>query len=225
MSIQENDDFLAAEYVLGVLDESTRLQLEQRLATDVEFATQVIRWQKAFSGVDVTTLNVTPAPDVWWGIERELNQRQPQPGKNPARARPVTYLGWAIAAALAGVLVFTYVTKPPALSPMQPVAVLSGTQPGAQFVVSVNKSASLLQVSALNVTLPEAKNLQLWLINGSQPPRSLGLITRSGSNQFRLGSASVDNQSVLAISLEPLGGSKLAGPSGPVIFQGKVSQL
>lgn len=225
MNIQENDDFLAAEFVLGVLDESTRTQLERRMTTDADFAQQVSRWQKAFSGLDVTTPDVTPAPDVWWAIQRDIHQRTPLAAVVPARSRPTTWVGWALAATLAGVLVFTYVTKPEQASPMRPVAVLNGAQPGEQFVVSVNQSASLIQVSALNVTLPQSKNLQLWLIKGSNPPRSLGLITHSAGNEFKLGTETLDNQSLLAISLEPVGGSKLAGPSGPVIFQGKISLL
>ncbi|MCS2170540.1 anti-sigma factor [Scandinavium sp. TWS1a] len=225
MNIQENDDFLAAEFVLGVLDEPIRAQLERRLATDVEFAQQVTRWQKAFSGIDVTTQDVTPAPDVWWAIQRDINQSTPVAAAAPVYSRPTAWVGWALAAALASVLVFTYVTKPEQMSPMQPVAVLNGAQSGEQFVVSMNKSASIIQVSALNVTLPQSKNLQLWLIKGSNPPRSLGLITHNAGNEFKLGADSLDNQSVLAISLEPVGGSKLAGPSGPVIFQGKISTL
>lgn len=224
MSIDENDEYLAAEYVLGVLDDATRRRIEPRLANDLEFAAEVTRWQKAFSGVDLATPDVTPAPAVWQGIARELNQRHPYGENAPARPRPVAWLGWAVAAALAGVLVFTYLTRPPN-SPMQPIAVLNGAQPEQQFVVSIDKSASLIQVSALNVSLPQAKSLQLWLIEGDNPPRSLGLISRSDGNAFKLGSASLNNQAVLAISLEPVGGSKLAGPSGPVIFQGKIRPL
>lgn len=222
MNTQENDALIAAEYVLGVVDEVTRAQLTQRLASDADFARQVSGWQKAFSGVDVTTQDVTPSPEVWHAIERDLNRNVLALRQKPG---PLSWLGWAIAAALAGVLVFTYVSKPEQPLPMQPVAVLSGAQPGQQFVVSINKSASLIEVSALNVTLPEAKSLQLWLIKGTDAPRSLGLITRQARNAFRLDTESLENQSVLAISLEPVGGSKQAGPSGPVIFQGKISQL
>lgn len=222
MNTQENDALLAAEYVLGVVDDATRAQLAQRLASDADFARQVVGWQKAFSGVDVTTQDVTPAPEVWRAIERDLNVHVLPLRRKPG---PASWLGWAIAAALAGVLVFNYVNKPEQPLIMQPVAVLSGAQPGQQFVVSMSKSASMIEVSALNVTLPEAKSLQLWLIKGTDAPRSLGLITRQNRNAFRLSADALESPSVLAISLEPVGGSKQAGPSGPVIFQGKISQL
>lgn len=225
MNTQEQNDFLAAEYVLGLVDELTRKRLDKQLIDDADFAAQVTRWQKAFSGIDVTTKDVTPAPEVWRNIARDINQTAHPLQKAPDRLRTAAWSGWALAAALAGVLVFTYVSRPEPAAPMQPVAVLSGTQPGQQFVVSLNKAASVIEVSALNVTLPQSKNLQLWLIKGTNPPRPLGLVTRNEGNAFSLGTQTLDNDSVLAISLEPVGGSKQAGPSGPVVFQGKISSL
>lgn len=225
MNTQDQDPLLVAEYVLGLTDSQTRQSLDKRLTVDQDFAQRVAGWQKAFSGVDRMTPEVTPAPSVWPDIEKTLSRSSVEPVPAATPLRPVAWLGWALAAALAGLLIFNYANKPQTTQTLQPIAVLSGTQPGEQFVVSLNKSASVIQVSALNVTLPQTKNLQLWLIKGSSPPRSLGLITHRDANQFALASEQLDNQSVLAISLEPVGGSKLAGPSGPVIFQGKVSAL
>ncbi|MRS14936.1 anti-sigma factor [Enterobacteriaceae bacterium RIT691] len=224
MNIQDQDPLLAAEYVLGLTDSLTRQSLDKRLADDEDFARQVAGWQKAFSSVDQLTSEVTPASAVWKGIERELSGAGPQ-AVSPTRLRPTAWLGWALAAAMAGLLIFNYANKPQTVPTLQPIAVLSGTQSGEQFIVSLNTSASVIQVSALNVTLPQANNLQLWLIKGTSPPRSLGLITHRDLNQFPLAAEQLDKQTVLAISLEPVGGSKLAGPSGPVLYQGKVSPL
>ncbi|MGL4724022.1 MAG: anti-sigma factor [Scandinavium sp.] len=221
MSVQDKETLIAAEYVLGLIDNQTRQQLDKRLNEDKQFAAEVLHWQKAFSGIDVTTHDVTPSPALWPQIEDKLVQR-PLPAVSSHRQRPLFWLGWALAAAMAGVVIFTHVFAP---HEMQPIAVLSGTQPNAQFVVSLDKTASVIQVSALNVALPQDKNLQLWLIKGGAAPRSLGLILHHDRNSFRLPGETLDNQTVLAISLEPVGGSKLAGPSGPVIFQGKVSPL
>lgn len=222
MNTAEQDAILAAEYVLGLVDADVRRQLDKRVNDDATFAGQVLHWQKAFSGADVTTQDVTPPLLIWQNIEQEVGLKH---RSSVAHLRPATWLGWALAAALAGVLVFTYVMKPESPSTLQPIAVLNSTQPGQQFVVSLDKSASVIQVSALNVTLPEAKSLQLWLIKGSAPPRSLGLITDARRSEFHLASEQLDQQTILAISLEPSGGSKLAGPSGPVLFQGKVTSL
>ncbi|AGP47065.1 Anti-sigma-K factor rskA [Serratia plymuthica] len=225
MTIQEKEAFYAAEYVLGLTDNQTRQQLDKRLNEDAAFAADVQRWQKAFSGIDVITPDVTPSPALWQQIEHDLNPSHSSLKTTFSHQRPMFWLGWALAAALAGVVIFTTEIKPETTHYLQPIAVLSGSQPNAQFVVNLDKSTSVIQVSALNVTLPQDKNLQLWLIKGSTPPRSLGLILHRYSNAFQLPSERLDNQSMLAISLEPVGGSKLAGPSGPVVFQGKVTPL
>jgi anti-sigma-K factor RskA len=123
---------------------------------------------------------------------------------------------------LSGVIIFANVIKPEATRETFPVAILNGIQSNTQFVVSMDNSRTIIQVSSLGVTLPQNKSLQLWMIKGNSLPRSLGIINHSDNNTFRLLPDKFDNQTVLAISLEPVGGSKQAGPSGPVIYQGKV---
>lgn len=225
MTDSEHESLAAAEYVLGLTDDKTRQQLNKRLNDDAEFAAQVQRWQKAFSGIDATTHAVTPPAAIWQRIE--LHLKGPQKAANAARTRTpsLLWLGWGLAAVMTGLVIFTHVMKPDTPDVLQPIAVLSGTQPDAQFVVSLDKSKSVIQVSALNVALPQNKNLQLWVIKGSAAPQSLGLINSPNSSVFPLSSGPLDNQTVLAISLEPIGGSRQAGPSGPVIFQGKVTAL
>lgn len=225
MTGQENDDLTAAEYVLGLTDADTRQRLDKRFNDDAAFAAEVVRWQSAFSGIDLTTQEITPPSALWLQIAQDLDRKPGTPGKKRKQWHPGFWLGWSLAAVMTGILILSWVTKPDVTHDLQPIAVLSGAQPDAQFVVSLDKSASLIQVSALNVTLPENKNLQLWLIKDSDPPQSLGLIDHRDRNAFKLPSGELDNKTILAVSLEPVGGSKLSGPSGPVIFQGKVTLL
>lgn len=225
MTAQEHHDLTAAEYVLGLTDDETRHRLDKRLNDDSAFAAEVLHWQKAFSGIDLLTHDVIPSSAVWPLIEQDLDQRSDASGSSLIRRQPGFWLGWGLAAAMAGLLIYNQVIKPDRLHSLQPIAVLSGAQPNAQFVVSLDKSASLIQISALNITLPENKALQLWLIRGNAAPQSLGLINHTDSNAFRLPPGELNNQTVLAVSLEPVGGSKLSGPSGPVVFQGKVTVL
>ncbi|THB86131.1 anti-sigma factor [Pantoea allii] len=225
MTAQEHHDLTAAEYVLGLTDDVTRHQLDKRLNDDSHFAAEVLRWQKALSGIDLLTHDVIPPAAVWPLIKQDLNRNADVSGTISLRRQPGFWLGWGLAAAMAGILIYNQVIKPDAPHSLQPIAVLNGAQPNAQFVVSLDKSASLIQVSALNITLPENKALQLWLIRGSAAPQSLGLINHTNNNAFRLPPGALNNQTVLAVSLEPAGGSKLSGPSGPVIFQGKVTLL
>jgi len=225
MTAQEQHDLTAAEYVLGLTDEVTRHRLDKRLNDDALFAAEVLHWQKAFSGIDLLTQEVMPPSALWPRIERELSRHAGASDAPSIRRQSGFWLGWGLAAALAGILIYNQLNKPDVPHSLAPIAVLSGAQPNAQFVVSLDKSASLIQVTALNITLPEHQALQLWLIRDSAAPQSLGLINRTDSNAFRLPPGELTNKTVLAVSLEPAGGSKLSGPSGPVIFQGKVTLL
>lgn len=225
MSTEEKEALSAATYVLGLIDPLQRRQLDKRLDEDADFAAEVARWQKAFSAVDVTTDDIAPSPELWQHIARDLVPHQTPPAASSTRGRPPFWLGWALAAALGGVVIFTQVIKPDSSPALQTIAILSDKQSERQFVVMLDKSVSTLQVSALDVTLPHDKTLQLWMIKGSAPPRSLGLITQRDGNTFKLPDEALDNQTVLAISLEPPGGSPLPGPSGPVVYQGNVRAL
>lgn len=222
MSTEEKETLSAATYVLGLVDPLKRRQLDKRLDEDADFAAEVTRWQKAFSAIDVTSRDELPSPGLWQLIARDL---VPPHAASTVRNRSLFWLGWALAAALGGVVVFTQVMKPDAAPALQTIAILSDKQSERQFVVMLDKSVSTLQVSALDVTLPHDKTLQLWMIKGSAPPRSLGLITQRDGNTFKLPAEALDNQTVLAISLEPPGGSPLPGPSGPVVYQGSVRAL
>lgn len=219
MNTQDDDELLAAEFVLGLLDGLTRRRLEKRLKHDTVFAEQVAYWQRAFSGIDAMTPEQMPPVSVWQKIERDLHQR-----RSTKSARNLTgWLGWGLAAAMAGIMIFTYLIKPTTPPTLQPIAILKGEKANAQFIVSLDKSSTAIQVSAFNVALPEAKTLQVWVINGNSPPQSLGLIDKPAGNIYRLAAGTLKSQTLLAISLEPLGGSRLSGPSGPVIFKGNVS--
>lgn len=225
MNERQNADLSAAEYVLGLTDSQTRQRLQKRLNDDPAFAAEVQHWQKAFSGLDVTTGDVTPPSAIWQQIERDIEPNQPVAEVRSVRKHPMFWPGWGMAALMTGIVIFMNVNKTDTSHVLQPIAVLSGTQSNAQFVVSLDKSASTIQVAALNVMPPQNKDLQLWMIKGSAAPQSLGLINPRETNTFSLASVQLDKQTVLAISLEPPGGSTQTGPSGPVIFQGTVSAL
>jgi anti-sigma-K factor RskA len=68
------------------------------------------------------------------------------------------------------------------------------------------------------------KDLELWLISPAVPaPRPLGLIAK-GTLSVDLGplAARALASGVLAVSLEPAGGSPTGSPTGPVLYQGRI---
>ena len=70
--------------------------------------------------------------------------------------------------------------------------------------------------------------MELWLIPPGDKPHSLGLIDPSRPITIKVPQdllGRVNREAVLAVSLEPPGGSPTGQPTGPVIANGKLAQL
>jgi len=75
-----------------------------------------------------------------------------------------------------------------------------------------------------NMHKPQAGDFELWALHGPKPT-SLGLVQvdANGNAVMKLrGVTDPAHLSAFAVSLEPAGGSKSAGPSGPVVLVGTI---
>jgi anti-sigma-K factor RskA len=76
------------------------------------------------------------------------------------------------------------------------------------------------------VALTANRVLELWSVPPQGAPRSLGLISASGTTVLprdRLPAGLLKGgTAALAVSVEPPGGSPTGAPTGPVVFAGKL---
>lgn len=199
------DDILAAEYVLGVLEADARAAVETRMARDPAFAEAVARWQDRLAPLDAAYVPVDPPAALQARIAARLFPAPPrrQSGWFAALA------GGAVAAALlAGVLVWQ---GPPA----------PDLQAGLQAEGTPVAFAARLDGAVLTVTrsaggaAPTGQDYQLWHIEADGVPQSLGLLQGA---ETRLPGEGLAAGLVLAVSVEPAGGSPGPLPTGPVIL-------
>jgi anti-sigma-K factor RskA len=67
------------------------------------------------------------------------------------------------------------------------------------------------------------RSLQLWALPRGQAPRSLGVVTSADKSMLRLrgdADAVLGDVTMLAVSLEPNGGSPSGMPTGPLLYAG-----
>lgn len=248
-----DDEALAAEHALGVLNARERAEAEVRMAREPSFAAHVEAWRIRLAPM-LDSIEAIPAPaGLWPRIERLLPANESRADvRTPANDngaimnrlrfwRNSAVGGFALAAAsLAGVMV--QVNQPPVVVerqvPVQPNGTMLNasvitTEPGGVqplFTASYDPDRKALIVTSL---LPEGserdKVHQLWLIAGQDKPKSLGLLESGKAQVIALPTelmAKMSAGAALAVSLEPPGGSKSPdGPSGPVIGVGKLSTL
>jgi len=220
---------LAEEYVLGVLGAAERRAFEQRLAQEPALRTEVEYWERRLGALAAEVRRVEPPAQTWARIEAAL-----QPASAPA-ARGIwnslsfwrfTALGSAALAA-ASIAALVVVGRVPAPSPLL-VAKLDVSGGQAGFVAAIDRSRGGLTIVPASVTALNQRVLELWVIAPGDKPRSLGLIEAGRPVHINLPADLMQRiaaDATLAVSLEPPGGSPTGSPTGPVIANGKLTNL
>lgn len=225
---RSRDEVLAGEYVLGVLSAEGRMEVEARLRRDRPFAAIVQRWEENLSnfnddyGVDL------PRPESFQMLEARLFN-----GASAGRSGPMTRL-WHSVALWRGL----------ALTSMIAVASLIGVELGMwedrygvrplvadlqtktsdlSLVASYDRHSGRLRVTPVASRNDGQKSLELWMVEGNKPPRSLGVLPQSGEGEVLVPDSMrprLKDGVTLAVSIEPFGGSPTGVASGPVIASG-----
>ena len=219
---------LAAEYVLGTMPARVRRRFQQLIAADPGLARIVGGWADRLLPLDQTIPAAQPPARVWRAIEHRIA------GEVVLSATPAADFSWlrslalwrALAigagAAVAG-LVFYIVVLAGYAPPPTVVAILGahGGEPG-WVAVTGPRSGQVTFAAVEPQTEPARHDFELWAVAGG-PPRPLGLLPQQPGTTATLRLAQLPPRGgVLAVSLEPPGGSATGSPTGPVLYQGKV---
>lgn len=205
-TLTEDDEILAAEYVLGVTDASARALADLRVRRDALFAAAVAAWENRLGGLNAA-YDDAPAPNLLPQIEARLF---PVAAK-PARRWFGFAAGAAVAASLAVAVIVNTLPAPP--------AVLT-TLAAADLAYEVRSDGETLQVTRVAGTAPPSGQVhELWVIAPGAAPVSLGLL---GDAPLEVTYPTPPAGWVLAVSVEPAGGSTTGAPTGPVIMTAEI---
>jgi anti-sigma-K factor RskA len=219
---------LASEYVLGVLGAAERHDFERRLAREPELRTEVECWERRLGVLAAEVQSVEPPPQAWTHIEAALaGDRMSHRGL----WNSLNFWRWAAigsaAVAAASIALLVTTGRVPAPGPML-VAKLDVSSGQAGFVAAVDPARNGLTIVPASVTNVNQRVLELWLIAPGDQPRSLGLIEPGRPVHINLPAELIRRiaaDATLAVSLEPPGGSPTGQPTGPVIANGKLTNL
>ena len=115
----------------------------------------------------------------------------------------------------------------PDFSAMPIVAIVRDGDQHPIWAIRLARSAHQIAVDCLRPEpAPVGGVYQLWLlIPGSAGPHPLGLLPQSGRKPIPLtpkNARLLAGEGELEVTLEPIGGSRAPGPSGPILFHGSL---
>lgn len=201
----EGDDFLAAEYVLGVLSLPERLAVESRLRREPAFAEKVAGWAAHFAPLDAEYPE-EPAPDLMPAIEaRIFGRAAPAAERVPRRRWVFAALGATVAVAAFGV----YLTRSGA--PRILTARIAAAEGALIFQARYDTDQNVVTITRTRGPGPAAAHdYELWIIAPGNPPTPVGLVS-AATRKLTVPKLSAGD--TLAVSLEPAGGSPNGRPT------------
>jgi anti-sigma-K factor RskA len=233
-------DMTAAELALGLLDGEARDAALRRLVTEPAFAAEVERWRDWLSALFADWPAVEAPAAAAARIEASLDARGAV-----ARAAANDNARWrtlALVASLAACLLLAVTTllmlrpapapvRVPVRVPVQVaatpplIAAIAPTGKGAPIAVAYDPASGVVRVAG-GIDVPAGRSAEVWAIRGTDTPKSLGVMPAAAEAEMIVPDAlraAMAADTVLAISIEPVGGSPTGLPTGPVVASGKLS--
>ena len=229
----------AGEYVLGTLAGAECEAFRAALATDPQLQAEVREWERRLAPLAGAVPSESPSPAVWSAIESRLAAGKAVSGDDTAAARQgpsATVLRlrrsvvlWRSVAAVAGalaaalILFIAWGRWPAADHGQEYVAVVNRGGDLPALIVRVDMREGVVRVRALGAEAPPGKSLELWYIGAGKAPKSLGVVENAAGPivipaMLREGIAGA----TIAVTAEPKGGSPTGGPTGPIVYSGKL---
>lgn len=231
--LEDDPNLRYAEYVLGVLDADARAAVEREMAQSEAAAAEVAFWRRRLLPLAAEIAEREPPAHLWQRIQTEL--RFDAPVRVPRRSTfwdnlrlwQWLSLGAGAIAAACIVALILVVRRPqvPAIAYMAATLTQKNGNVGWTATMDI-KNARIIIVPATPQSLATGRAAELWLIPKGEKPVAVGLISTTSPVALPLGPTlltRVGPTAVLAVSVEPPGGSPTGQPTGPVIATGAIA--
>lgn len=242
LSWSDRTDALAGDYVLGTLAAARRRDVEQRLSGDAALRAAVHSWQERLLPLTALAEPVEPPAQLWRRIENSIQAtRSHAPARRLAKRlnpgnwwdsvklwRGLAAGGFAATAVLATVLVTRSGAWPDAApSPQYMVVLVAPLDKAPGWVIQAGSAQQLRLMPLGKTAIPAEKSLQFWTKGENwSGPISLGLVKPGQTLEIPLDKLPpLQANQLFELTLEPVNGSPIGKPTGPIQFIGRAVKL
>jgi anti-sigma-K factor RskA len=219
---------LVAEYVLGLVDGAEHDRVGALIEGDPALQRERDFWIARFGALNADFEEVPVPPRLLGAIEARAFGDKPRVGfwDNLVLWRTIAAGALAVAVIAVG---FGVLKPAPDVSSLttQLVAALEEEGSNVKFVALYDGATGMVRLTALSGDAVADKDFELWAIQGGKP-MSMGVIPVNARSEVGMSpeiAAGWGEGSVLAITLEPKGGSPSGAPTGPIVAKGEVTRI
>jgi anti-sigma-K factor RskA len=220
---------LVGEFALGVLSPAEHARVAARIAADPALRAELSMWRQRFAGLDRNFAEERAPLAPLLRAEARLFPEPPPPTlwNSLALWRSLAAGGVAVAVAAIGFNLM----QPPSLDPRefatQLVAAIEAQEgSGVSFVALYDAQSGLLRLTSLSGEDAPDKDFELWAIQGTEAPVSMGVVPVHQRAEIALPEqVPFTEGTVLAVTLEQEGGSPTGVAQGPIVALGKATAI
>lgn len=227
-----DDDMAIAEFVLGLLDDAAHTEMAARIAREPALARKLAFWQQKLSGLDVEFAEITPPAHILPAIETRLFGRPAARGNGFWQSlmlwRTLAAGALAVAVLAIGMSLYPALLTTTGPQPAQMVASLATKDMGVSFLATYDQKTGTVRLTRTGGEDILDRNYELWFINAKTAPVSLGVVpyqTNAAIALTKADRARMGPGTVLAVTLEPKGGSPTGKPTGPLLAAGPLTAV
>ncbi len=220
---------LVAEYVLGLLDSAEHERVGRLIEDDPALQRERDFWIARLGALNADFEEISAPGYLLGAIEARAfgdAARKASFWDNLLVWRGIAAAALAVAIIAVGFNVLQPAPDATTLT-TQLVAALEEDGSNVKFVAFYDSATGMVRLTALSGDAVADKDFELWAIQGGKP-MSMGVIpadTRSEVGMSPEIAAGWGEGSVLAITLEPKGGSPSGAPTGPIVAKGAVTRI
>jgi len=201
-------DSLAGQYVLGTLTGLARKRFQRLMLTSSKAREATSMWEQNLNNLASAITPQIPNDEVWVQIMQRI-ENKPQPSKTVVHTKPSIWRTWSfVATAACIILAFLVIQPTTSIKQTQQVALVQNQDKQSLWFIDVNEQGLSIKASS-QLSAQTNKDYELWMIlKGQDTPISLGLLPKQGDKLLmRDKRFKASDIALLAVSLEPLGGS------------------